>query len=139
MKSKVSNLLLLIVTIISPLIFVGCEENGTGPFACTAEFVTISLHVQNSNGEPVEHADINVTNATTGAVLNVCESFECNNGYMGNYAIFHDGFMENVSMQGDPYEVTGEIDGVSFSKDFVFAKNRCHVFKKSGPDTVTID
>lgn len=139
MKSKVSNLLLLIVTIILPLIFAGCEENGTGSFACTTEFVTITLHVQNSNGEPVENADITVTNTTTGADLNICESFECNNGVMGNYVIFHDGFMDEVSMQGDPYGVSGEIDGASFNEDFVFAKDRCHVLKKSGPDTVIVN
>ncbi len=139
MHFKVSKFLIFAVTIIISLIFAGCDENGTGSLACTTEFVTISLHVQNSNGESVENADITVTNTTTGAVLDVCESFECNDGFMGNYVIFHDGFMDDVSMQGDPFEVSGEIDGASFSEDYVFAKDRCHVLKKSGPDTVTVN
>lgn len=139
MQSKVSKFLIFAVTFIIPLIFAGCDENGTGSFACTTEFVTISLHVQNSNGEPIENADITVTNTRTGADLDICESFECNDGFMGIYVIFHDGFMDDVSMQGNPYEVSGEINGASFSEAFVFAKDRCHVFKKSGPDTVTVN
>lgn len=139
MKLKVSNILILTITIILPLIFTGCEENGTGSFACTTEFVTITLHVQNSNGEPVESADITVTNSATGSILEVCDSFQCNNGAMGDYVIFHDGFMDSISIEGDPYEVRGDLDDASFSEEYVFAKDRCHVLKKSGPDTVTVN
>lgn len=138
MNYKVSRFLILTITLFMSLSLTGCEEYGTESFACTAEFVTISLQLQNPDGEPVEDADISVTNLETGRELQVCESFECNNGQIGRYVIFHDGLMDRVTFQGDAYKVNGETSEGSFSENFVFAKNECHVLKKSGPDTVTV-
>jgi len=47
--------------------------------------------------------------------------------------------MEEVSHEGDPYIVNVEVGDAAFSEKFAFAKDRCHVFKISGPDTLTIN
>jgi len=65
-------------------IMISCKESGIGSFVCTTELVTISLYIENDSGKPVENAALSVINAETGDPLPVCESFECNNGRMGN-------------------------------------------------------
>lgn len=140
MHSNVAKFLILIITSSLVWVFTACDnDNGIGDVNCTTEFVTITLHVQNQDGVPVENVDITVTDSNSGGVLPVCEDAPCNAGAMGDYVIFHDGFMESVSIQGDPFEVTGEKEGLTFSENFIFGKDECHVLKKFGPDTVTIN
>ena len=119
-------------------IAIGCEDSPVNSPLCTAEFVTVTLQVTGPNGEPIENADISVVNSVSNDTLNVCENFECAEGMMGNYTIFHDGFIEKVSFEGDSYTVSGTSSEGSFQEEFVFARNECHVFKKSGPETVTL-
>lgn len=134
-----ASLLLLFCSVV---LLNSCDEDGMDPLVCTDEFVIIDLSVENTEGEPVENAELTITDLSTETELDVCQSdlIDCTNHHAnGNYVIFHDGLYDRVSMTGDPYEVSGEKNGTSFTESFVFAKDRCHVFKKSGPDSVTIN
>lgn len=136
MVSKFNMLLLSTLFLIS---FTACEDTPIGSPVCTAEFVTITLNVADANGDPVKDADISVVHSASSDTLQVCEDFSCTNGTNGNYTIFHDGLMDETSIEGETFVVTGSAEEGSFSEEFVFAKDECHVYKNSGPDTITIN
>lgn len=118
---------------------VGCADSPINTPVCSAEFVTINLEVTDANGQPVENATISVIHKESGDTLQVCKSNECATGNMGTYTIFHDGFMDKVSFDGDTFTIEGTAEEGSFNEEFVFARNECHVFKKCSPDTVIIN
>lgn len=134
-----SKIQICLFSVIIFLLVTGCEDSPVNPPVCTAEFVVINVRVTDTDGEAVENASINIIEASSGDTVQVCETYECAKGSMGYYTIFHDGLMNKVSSGGDTYTVSGTAAEGSFREDFVFAKNACHVFKKSGHDTVTIN
>jgi len=135
----VSKIKILLFTALMLMTLASCDDTPIGSPICTAEFVTINLKVTDAAGQPVENADINITHSVSGDTLQVCESFECADGKMGNYTLFHDGLMEEVSFEGEAFIVSGTAEEGSFREEFIFAKDECHVFKKSGPESVTIN
>lgn len=116
-----------------------CEDSPVNSPLCTAEFVMINLKITDASGQPVNNATVHVIHANSGDTLQVCENYECLEGDMGNYTIFHDGLMEKVSFEGEPFTVNGNTEQDSFREDFVFARNKCHVYKKSGPEIIMVD
>ncbi|NGP76438.1 hypothetical protein G3570_07330 [Balneolaceae bacterium YR4-1] len=99
----------------------------------------IDLKITDASRQPVNNATVHVIHANSGDTLQVCENYECLEGDMGNYTIFHDGLMEKVSFEGEPFTVNGITEQDSFREDFVFAQNKCHVYKKSGPEIIMVD
>lgn len=136
MFSKNWNCLFLVLMI---SLASSCKDSPVNSPICTTEFVMINLKITDATGQPVENATVNVINASSGDTLQVCAKYECSEGNMGNYTIFHDGLMEKVSFDGDAFTVSGNAGQGSFREDFVFAKNECHVYKKSGPETVALN
>lgn len=126
------------VTLISILIlFLACE-GVIKPGACTDQFVTSEVSVQNENGDPVSGVSIEVKLKKSGEVLTSCESAQECEFEQGVYTIFNDSLMEKVSKNGEKIIVTGTKGSASFSQEFTFGKNDCHIQKIAGPDTVII-
>lgn len=130
------------VIVLSAFLLLGltaCDDTPIGSPVCTAEFVTINLKVVDAAGQPVENAEVHVIHSASGDTLQVCETFSCARGNMGNYTLFHDELMEETSFEGEAFNVFGTAEEGSFRQEFILAKDECHVYKKSGPDTVTIN
>ena len=57
----------------------------------------------------------------------------------GTHIIFHDGFIDRIDEGEDATVVVEGMRGeLSFTQEFVFTNDGCHVAKVSGPDTVTL-
>jgi hypothetical protein len=57
----------------------------------------------------------------------------------GEYTIFHDGFLKQVHGKIERLVVEGQKGLFSFMTEFNVGGNECHVYKMSGPDTVTLE
>jgi hypothetical protein len=57
----------------------------------------------------------------------------------GEYTIFHDGFLKQVQGKIEKLVVEGEKGTFSFMTEFEVSANECHVYKVSGPDTVSLE
>lgn len=105
---------------------------------CTGEFVVHYLTVLTPGDEPADAVQIEVSNKETGEIYNVCEDDSiCGPGEEdGRYVIFHDGFLGEVNSDGEEVIVEGFQADSSFTEEFVFGDDGCHIQKYEGPDQV---
>ena len=117
--------------------FLACEEM-VKPGICTTQFVTSEVSVLNDEGNLVSGVTIEVKIKETGEILIPCgTNLDCEFP-SGVYTVFHDGFMDKVSKNGDKIIVSGTKENLSFSQEFTFGKDDCHIYKLAGPDSVII-
>lgn len=117
------------------LIFQNCSQP-EGPTYCTAEFVMHSVTVLDQDGTPADSVQITVINEGDDSVY-PCDEYLCKESQPGTYTIMHDGFLEDLSSNGETVVVEGVKDSLQFSEEFIFQGDECHVVKLAGPDTVS--
>lgn len=134
---KTLSISLLFVAICS------CNSVNSNDRVCTLKFRTISAKVLMPGGEPADAVDISVTIGNNDQTFDPCtevlgESCE-SEGFDGFYLIFHDGFMDEIDEGEDATVVVEGMRGeLSFTQEFVFTNDGCHVAKVAGPDTVRL-
>lgn len=139
----VMSLVLLSVAIAA--VTVNCGPEPLNPdCTCSLEFVRLTVTAVDASNNPVTDLDIAVEVTRTGELVDVRQS-----DYLrekGEYVIFDDGFRNaippKIAALGETLQVTGTGVSGDFAAQFevsVDVKCRCHVFKLSGPDTVTVD
>jgi hypothetical protein len=115
----------------------GCGDQLPGGKACTALFATITLRVNDANGDPAAGVTITDTILRTHQGFTVpSEGFPLE---AGQYIIFSDNYISRIRERGDSVRVTGVSSAGRFSQDYVFdLPDGCHVHKALGPDTVVL-
>jgi hypothetical protein len=132
MKSVTKIILLALVT---PLLF-SCS-NPDIPKVCTQQFVMHNLTVLSPGGEPADSVQIIVSNKATSDIYDVCGSSLCEETPAdGQYIILHDGFFGKIDSDGETIVVHGEKGDRSFTEQFIFGDDGCHIQKIAGPDSV---
>lgn len=126
-----------IAFLVFSVLFFACDES-VKPVICTAQFVTSEITVQNENSDLISGITIEVKLKETGEILDTCESKQNCEQTVGVYTIFHDGLMNKVGKNGEKVIVSGTKENLTFSQEYIFGKNDCHIFKIAGPDTLII-
>ena len=126
-----------------PIFFIGiiavqCSTPPESPIVCTTEFVTFSITVVDTTGEPADSVQITVKNTKSGEPYDVCQGTICDSYGAGRYTIMHDGFHGKISEKREPVTVKGTKGEQQFTADFAFRSGDCHVRKLAGPDTVSL-
>lgn len=125
--------------LILAFMFASCTSDNTGERICTEEFVVHTITVLQPDGQPADSVSINVRNKESGDLYDVCQNDLCNaNGQQGQYVIFHDSFQGEISKEQENIVVSGTKDSLSFTEDYSFYDDGCHVRKIAGPDTVNL-
>lgn len=109
-----------------------CSEE---PYACTDEFVTYTVTVLAPDGEPADSVRIEVREEDE--EIYPCDEFLCDELQTGSYIIMHDGFFDELTKTGEVILVEGTKGDFHFEEEYVFGRDKCHVQKLAGPDTVS--
>ena len=139
----VTSLVLLSVAIAT--VTVNCSPTPLNPdCTCSMQFVQLTVTAVDALNNPVTDLDIVVEVTRTGELLDVMQSDNLREN--GEYVIFDDGFRNaippKIAALGEALEVMGTGSSGDFAAQYevsVDLECRCHVFKLSGPDTVTVD
>lgn len=113
------------------------EEPGpAGPVACTEEYRSWMVSVVDTAGSPVDGLQVVVDRAATGDTLPYGMPFFL----PGSYLIMDDGMVDTISIEGETIRAAVSGPAGGFVATWVFGADawRCHVEKKSGPDTVVV-
>lgn len=128
-----SNILFFILAVV----FTSCSNPQDPGRVCTAVFITHTITVLTPDDEPADSVQITVLNKETGNEYDVCNSTICDEPPRSNpYIIFHDGFLEKVDSDGEEVIVRGAKGDKSFTEQFTFRDDGCHIRKVAGPDSV---
>ena len=105
------------------------------PCACTEEFRSYHLTVVDGAGEPADGVDVRVVRSLTGERLD----FGSPAGAPGVYVIMDDSFADRIAAD-ESFQVGGVRGESSFTTEFRFGTDecRCHVLRRAGPDSVTL-
>ena len=117
-------------------VLVACDGNEPQtPCACTEEFRSYHLSVVDGAGEPADGVDVRVVRVLTGERLN----FGAPAGTPGVYVILDDSFTDRIAAD-ESFQVGGVRGESSFTTEFRFGTDecRCHVLRRGGPDSVTL-
>ena len=94
------------------------------PAACTYDFRFLTIDVKDSEGNPVELKDYNVTVKKTNEALNI--TFKSSTE--GSYVIASDSHMKELACDGTKVEFNYSIDGDSYKTEtFLIGKDCCHI------------
>lgn len=127
--------ILFFLAFVTPLLF-SCSNPKVAK-VCTQQFAIHNLTVLTPDGEPADSVQITVSNKATGNIYDVCDSSLCEETATdGVYVIFHDGFFGKIDSDGEKIVVHGEKGGRSFTEQFIFGDDGCHIRKVAGPDSV---
>jgi|AntRauTorcE11897_2_1112592.scaffolds.fasta_scaffold07122_3 hypothetical protein len=134
---KTLSIFLLFVAICS------CNSVNSNDRVCTLEFRTFSATVLTPSGAPADSVDISITIGNSSEFMDPCTEVygdSCDQeGADGTYIIFHDGFMDEINEGKDAtVMVEGTRAETSFSQEFVFTNDGCHIGQVAGPDTVRL-
>lgn len=129
-----------IFLILFSFLLLQCSSSTEQSYLCTQEFVTYSVTVLDTNGNPAESVNIKVTNKDTGQPYKVCSDGQnvCQNGVEGRYTIMHDGFHDKISSDREDMIVKGTKGAKQFKAEYAFRSGKCHLQKLAGPDTVSL-
>ena len=113
------------------------EPDGTSPPACTEEFRSWTVTVVDSDGHPVDGLDVEVTRVLTGELLPYGDP---SHFAPGEYRIMDDGMAATIRVQGETIRADGSGSEREFRASWEFGADawRCHVERRSGPDTVIV-
>jgi len=132
---------LLISSILMALVISSCSESTVTP-ECDLSFKVSNIIILTSGGEPADSVDISTTIERTNKTFDPCvDLFDtacANLDTDGAYPIFHDGFSDEISSEGDRVIGEGEKGNLSFSEVFIFEFDGCRAIKVEGPDTVIL-
>lgn len=131
-----------ILTLVIAFLLSSCDSTQTNR-ACTSEFVTSTINIVTQQDEQlVESVQIVVEDQETGSELDICEDGACSGDLEirpGEYIIFHDGFRDEILPAGKKLTVRGtKGDAISFTREYFFGSDGCHIKKIAGPDTVFV-
>lgn len=125
-----SGCLVLAVTIAA------CSGPGTDG-VCTASFAYLTVHAIDGTGQPVSGL------AIRDSVLRTHQAFDVIDQSLaqfvpGTAVLLTDSNIAAVREAGDSVHVTGMTAGESFTANYIFGSDGCHVRKIAGPDTVVV-
>ena len=130
MKTKIY---LTILTLLILLLVSSCAvpQNSV---ACTKEFVSITLKLEDTNAKPVS-AQLSSRLVKINQEFAVQETAK-----KGTYIVLDDSFRDKLSTTGDELELNAVLGRAVYRTQFIVAvdKNRCHVKKISGPEKLVI-
>ena len=137
------EIILKILPCVLILCFFSCShinEPEIEPYACTMEFVTIRLAVIDDKGLAADSVNIYVHNIRYHTIYDITDMNDPGNrmNQEGLYTVFHDGFRKQVKGRIERIIVVGEKGDFGFIAEFRVGIGVCHVYKISGPDTVTL-
>lgn len=134
------KLLNLTFLILSSFLLLQCNSSTEGIEACTQEFITYSITVLGTDGEPADSVQIQVSNKENGEIYTICSEEQnfCREGTNGQYTIMHDGFLGKISSDRENLIVEGSKENTQFRAEYTFRSGECHVRKLAGPDTVSL-
>lgn len=118
------------------LVFPGCDSPSCG--GCTTEFRSYTVRVVNSDGSPIEGMTATIRNERTGALIDP-SPIGGEQGEGGFYTIITDSQLDSVPTDGDTLSFRATGGGLLAEASFVIGADhcRCHIWKISGPETIT--
>lgn len=120
--------------------FIHCNsDDDAQDFACTSEFVILTVNVEHQNGEPVIFDSVAVNRKSD----NFLFEFPIEIGFKpGNYILMTDRFLDDLDENGTELLFAGFGDPNELilvaSYEFTVKKGVCHVEKVSGPNTIVL-
>lgn len=118
-----------------------CNSTNSNDRFCTAIFLGSAVSVLTPDGNLADSVQVRIT-------IGNGESFDpctrtlgdyCDQQGPGKYIIFHDGIRDEIDEgENAAVLVEGTRGELSFTREFVFTNDGCHVAKVSGPDTVRL-
>lgn len=119
----------------------GCTSSVEAP--CSLEFRSFNVTVLTPEGERADAVDISVIIGDSSESLDPCTEVyndSCSlEGDNGLYVIFHDGFKEQIAKGKNVLVTVRGVRGeTSFSQEYIFTNDGCHIRKVEGPDTITL-
>jgi len=134
---KTTILKILILFLISGIFSCSTPER----VACTDVFVLIHLTVIDDEGHAADSVNILVYRKRDNKIYDLRDMNEPG-GFLsqrGIYTVFHDGFLEQVKGKNERIVVRGEKRNARFSTEFQVGGDECHIYKISGPDTISLN
>lgn len=121
--------------LLSLLLGAACGDDEDGE-ACTLEFRTAAVFVEDGGGEPVTDATVQTFLVRTGALVPVTSIIDL---MPGSYLILDDGATSLVPSGTEQFRVTVARGGATIEALYDFGTERgCHIMKVSGPDTLVV-
>ena len=121
----------------------GCDMFDQGD--CTADERYYEVTLLLPDGSPATGASLTATNARTGITYGPCTGDDaevggvgCEWNELGQYVVYTDGQYQQTSERSDVVVVRASLDGRTAEAAFRFARGECHVYQRSGPDTLTL-
>jgi len=130
MKKRIAVLILLIA-----LLFPSCTTD-ISDCVCTTEFVTHSIIVVDSSGDPVDSLITRITNSSGRELTSHGSYFTSGRG--GRYWIMDDSYKNELTNRPTTIFFDGTKENVIAEAAFLINTDecKCHVNKVAGPDTV---
>lgn len=124
--------------------------NACGSLGCTSEFAFYTLTVRDGSGAAVLLDSITVTNLETNETYPDCNAgastFPCLNlspsegdFLYPSYEVMNDSFNEILKRSGTRILVEGTKGNLTFSEEYVFSSDPCHVNLESGSLEITLE
>ena len=115
--------------------FSSCEKCGEDQEICTEEFRRINIFLDNSTQMPVTLDEVYTLRGTSTQKL----LFDQSGNEEGHYVVIDDSYRSDLKNAEDNFRFIGvKNNQVVVDQTFKIAADQCHVFKKSGPDSVLL-